>query len=268
MKYEDYLLTEAKADGFWLCRVDVSKGGKYKFGYVVWRVQDFLNAYDFAKGKNIDSVTNSINRKKKDGEPFYRVYCEIQGIDGPVETRLYDDSEDADKALIKVCPKAASALGKKGVVQMGESSEYYLLIKSRYSTNFKHTMKQYLVWTKKDLQTYEPKAYGSTMDAAIATFNKVREDREEEEYIESLGAIDCNKRYASKVTDTLQKAKADIMKISPEAKAALTAVSGKLSEGEFISAKDLESKAKKIKSRKGSKTQSSPCKGRCCERKG
>lgn len=153
----------------------------------------------------------------------------------------------------------------EGAGSLTEGSEYYLLFKSRYSTQFKHTMKQYLVWTKKDLQTYEPKAYGATMDAAIATFNKVRGDREEEEYIESLGAIECNKRYASKETDTLNKAKADIMKISPEAKAALSAVSGSvkksLSEGEFIPVKDLEAKAKKIKSTKRGKAQSCPCKG-------
>lgn len=136
---------------------------------------------------------------------------------------------------------------------LNEGAEYYLLIKSRYSTNFKHTMKQYLVWTKADLQKYEPKAYGATMDAAIATFNKVREDREEEEYIESLGAIESNKRYASKETDTLNKAKADIMKISPEAKAALSAVSGKLQEGEFIPVKDLEAKAKKLNPQKEAK---------------
>lgn len=117
---------------------------------------------------------------------------------------------------------------------LNEGTEYYLLIKSRYSTLFKHTMKQYLVWTKADLQKYEPKAYGATMDAAIATFNKVREDREEEEYIESLGAIESNKRYASKETDTLNKAKADIMKISPEAKAALSAVSGSLKEAKKV----------------------------------
>ena len=217
MKFCDYLLCESNADAFWLCRSEVEYSGKTRYGYVVWRVQDFLNAYDFAKGKNIDSVTNSINRKcKGDGDPFYRVYAEVKGVAEPEQIKLYRDLEDANLALSRVCPKAAALLGKKGVTQIGESknlnegNEYYLLILTKYSTDLKKNLKQYLVWTKKDLQTYEPKAYGSTMDAAIATFNKVREDREEEEYIESLGAIDCDKRYAGKVCDTLAKAKADI----------------------------------------------------------
>lgn len=131
----------------------------------------------------------------------------------------------------------------------GGDKSHYLLILTKYSTDLKKNLKQYLVWTKKDLQTYEPKAFGAKMEDAIATFNKVREDREEEEYIKSLGTIDCDKRYASKVCDTLAKAKADIMKICPEAKAALSG----LSEGEFIPVKDWEAKQKKLNPAKEAK---------------
>lgn len=257
MKSEDYLLAEAptieslstaeaealkpqlKSD---LKLLNFDSAGELELGNVNSKWVLFVARGATAKLSKIEDMFYKHFTDK------YAVKRLIVELDNFKATKRGNDVEiEADYAISR---------SSKRTIKESANSEYYLLIKSRYSTQFKHTMKQYLVWTKKDLQTYEPKAYGATMDAAIATFNKVREDREEEEYIESLGAIESSKRYASKETDTLNKAKADIMKISPEAKAALSAVSGSakgLTEGEFIPVKDLEAKAKKLNPQKEAK---------------